>query len=271
MYHDFYHFTQDPFNLTADPDFLYLSRKHSEVLENLLYGIHHRKGFLLVTGEVGTGKTTLCKELLNRLGSAVKTAFIFNANLPEIQLLQAIVDDLGIEAKTRSKLGLLGGIYQFLLRQAMEQRNAVLLLDEAQDLPEPALEQVRLLSNLETQKMKLLQIVLVGQPELEKKLAKPQLRQLRQRIAIRCFLPPLNFEETKAYIQHRLEVAGGKEHVSFAEEAARKIYLYSKGIPRMINLACDRSLLAGFAQQQAAGITEELVNRSIEELEGVPV
>ena len=170
MYHDLYHFTQDPFNLTADPDFLYLSHKHSEVLDHLIYGIHHRKGFLLVTGEVGTGKTTLCKELLNRLGANVKTAFIFNANLPEIQLLQAIVEDFGIEARNRSKLALLDGIYQFLLEQAAGQGNAVLLLDEAQDLSDATLEQVRLLSNLETQKMKLLQIVLVGQPELEKKI-----------------------------------------------------------------------------------------------------
>ena len=270
MYHDFYHFTQDPFNLTADPDFLYLSRKHREVLDHLIYGVQHRKGFLLVTGEVGTGKTTLCKELLNRLGTGVKTAFIFNANLPEIQLLQAIVDDFGINAKNRSKLALLDGIYQFLLEQAASQENAVLLLDEAQDLPDSTLEQIRLLSNLETQKMKLLQIILVGQPELERKLAKPELRQLRQRIAIRSFLLPLNQEELMDYIQHRIRIAGGEQHVRFTDDAAVKIYQHSRGIPRITNLVCDRALLAGFVQHQNE-ITSEIVNRAIEEVEGVTV
>lgn len=270
MYHDFYHFTQDPFNLTADPDFLYLSRKHREVLDHLTYGVQHRKGFLLVTGEVGTGKTTLCKELLNRLGAGVKTAFIFNANLPEIQLLQAIVEDFGIEVKNRSKLALLDGIYQFLLEQSAGQGNAVLLLDEAQDLPDSTLEQIRLLSNLETQKMKLLQIILVGQPELERKLAKPELRQLRQRIAIRSLLLPLNQEELTAYIQHRIRIAGGEQRVHFSDEAAVRIYHHSRGIPRITNLVCDRALLAGFVQRQNE-ITSEIVNRAIEEVEGVTV
>lgn len=270
MYHDFYHFNQDPFNLTADPDFLYLSQKHREVLEHLIYGIQQRKGFLLVTGEVGTGKTTLCKELLNRLRPMTKTAFIFNANLPEQQLLQAIVGDFGIELKNRSKLGLLNGIYRFLLEQADSHGNTVLVLDEAQDLSDSTLEQIRLLSNLETQKMKLLQIVLAGQPELEKKLLQPHLRQLRQRIAIRSFLTPLSREETDLYIQHRIRVAGGEGHVYFTSGASGRVYHYAKGIPRMMNLVCDRSLLAGFVENRRE-ITDELVNHAIEELEGVTV
>ncbi len=270
MYQEFYHFRQLPFNSTADPEFLFLSRKHEEVLHHLLYGVEQRKGFLQVIGEVGTGKTTLCKELLKRLPVSTKTAFIYHSNLSELQLLMAIAQDLGARSGKQNRLALINTMNEFLLEQSVLRSNVVLLIDEAQCLSDASLEQLRLLSNLETQKEKLLQIVFVGQPELDRKLNSVHLRQLRQRIAVRSYLLPLNREETAGYIHHRIKIAGGESCVNFSEEATHRIFQYSQGTPRMINLVCDRVLLAGFVKQ-THHITEELISRAIEELEGVVV
>jgi len=209
VYLQFFGLRENPFSVTADPAFLYLTPHHREALTSLVYGIKERKGFIEITGEIGTGKTTLCRALLRELDSSVKTAFVINPNLPELQILQAILQDFGLTPRQRSsKLALLQQLNAFLLEQLMIGNNTVVILDEAQNLSHRLLESLRLLSNLETDKDKLLQLVLVGQPQLREKLKAPELVQLRQRIAVRFHLPPLGREELLPYLEYRLQVAG---------------------------------------------------------------
>ena len=268
MYLQFYGLTEKPFSVTADPSFLYLSKKHKEAISHMLYGIQERMGFLEITGEIGAGKTTVCKALLNQLDSHTKTAFILNGNLPGGQLLQAIIEDFGIQAKSKNKFTMLSELNKFLLEQLQHSNNAVLIIDEAQNLKPVLLEQIRLLSNLETEKEKLLQIILVGQPELREKLATRELKQLRQRIAIRYHIAPLSMREVGHYILHRLHVAGCNNGEIFQKEAIEDIFKFSGGIPRLVNILCDKSLLAGYTAEKKT-IDSNLVQRCVREIEGV--
>jgi len=267
MYLDFYGLRENPFNVTSDPSFLYLSHTHQEAIDHLLYGINQRKGFVEITGEIGAGKTTVCRALLNKLDQKTKTSLIFNSNLPENQLLEAILEDFGILPERRSKILFLRQLNHFLMEQLSAGNNTVLIIDEAQNLRSSALETIRMLSNLETEKEKLLQIVLVGQPELRNKLNSPKLLQLRQRISVRFHVNALRKDEIEKYIHHRLLVAGDDLKISFTPEAIDEIYRYSKGIPRMINIACDKILLFGFAEEIYL-IERGIVVKSIEEVEG---
>lgn len=268
MYLDFYKLNEKPFSVTADPNFLYFSKKHREAISHMQYGIEERMGFLEITGEIGTGKTTLCKALLNSLDEHTKTAFILNSNLSEIQLLQAIVQDFGIQVKKNNKITMLNELNKFLLEQLKRNNNAVLIIDEAQNLKPSLLEQVRLLSNLETEKEKLLQIILVGQPELRDKLASSELAQLRQRIAVRYHILPLDKTESSGYITHRLTVAGAKDRNFFMQDAIDEIFRFSRGIPRLINIICDKGLLAGFTAEKKT-IDAGIIKKCSREIEGI--
>jgi len=268
MYLDFYNLKEKPFNVTADPNFLYLSKKHKEAISHMQYGIQERMGFLEITGEIGAGKTTVCKALLNQLDQRTKTAFILNGNLSEAQLLQAITEDFGIQVKVKNKITMLNELNKFLLEQLKHGNNAVLIIDEAQNLKLSLMEQVRLLSNLETEKEKLLQIILVGQPELKEKLASAELKQLRQRITIRYHLPSLSRDESEGYVSHRLNVAGCNNGGIFEKGALEEIFRFSGGIPRLINILCDKSLLAGFASNKKT-IDSDIVKKCANEIEGV--
>jgi len=268
MYLKFYGLNEKPFNVTSDPAFFFLSQKHQEALSHLLYGVTQRKGIVVVTGEIGTGKTTLCRFFLNQLGRNVKTALVLNPYFSETQLLEAIVKDFGISVKDKSKLSFVWELNRFLLKESELGNNVVIIIDEAQNLKPNQLEQVRLLSNLETDKDKLLQIVLVGQPELNEKLNLIALRQLQQRITVKYHIRPLERNEIKAYINHRLCVAGARtlNRVKFTDEALRLISDFSSGIPRLINIICDRALLAGFVEENDI-IDSNIIDRCIKELD----
>jgi len=249
MYCQFYGLKERPFNVTSDPAFFFSSRKHEEALSHLLYGVTQRKGIIVITGEIGTGKTTLCRFFLDRLKKNTKTAFILNPYFSEIQLLEAIMKDFGITVKTKTRLSFVWEFNKFLLSEAESGNNVVLIIDEAQNLRARQLEQVRLLSNLETEKNKLMQIVLVGQPELNRRLSLYELRQLQQRIMVRYHITPLDEDEVKNYIRHRLSVAGSVNRIKFTDEALQIVSDFSSGIPRLINIICDRALLAGFVAE----------------------
>jgi general secretion pathway protein A len=253
MYHQYYQLKENPFNVTADPEFFYSSAMHSAAISNLLYGIEQRKGIMVITGEVGTGKTTLCRKLLRTADSQTKFALILNPKCSELQMLQMIIQDLDIKTKAKNKFGLIEALNQFLLHEASLNHNVVVVVDEAQNLTVNQLEQVRLLSNLETEKEKLLQIVLVGQPELHQKLQLPALRQVRQRIAVYFPLEPLERDDIKSYIEHRLNLAvqspSQQQKIYFTEQAIDRIYYFTQGSPRTINMICDRALLAGFVAE----------------------
>lgn len=268
MYEEFYGLKEKPFNLTPDPRFFFLSENHRGAFEHLLYGIKEREGFILITGEVGAGKTTLCRALLNKIESqATDSALILNPMFSGQELLQCILSDFGIQSQANTKKELLDDLNRFLLSRQSANRNSILIIDEAQNLPLPVLEEVRILSNLETEKEKLLQIILMGQVELKEKLSLPRLRQLNQRISIRYHLQPLGREEVPRYIQHRLTVAGSSGDIHFTSGALREIYDYSQGIPRLINLASDRALLAGYAEQSRE-IRRQTVIKGLKSLEG---
>lgn len=267
MYERFFGLREKPFNVTADPAFLFLSRRHKEAFSHLIYGIKERKGFLEITGEIGAGKTTLCKALLNSLDKNIKTALILNPHLSRPQLLKAILQDFGIPFNKYSGASLLSKLNEFLIQQLSSGNNVVLIIDEAQNLKPSLLEQIRLLSNLETEKEKLLQIVLVGQPELREKLKSESLKQLRQRISVRYHILPLDRDEIDRYIKHRLTVAGSANSVEFHREAIEEIYKYSQGIPRLINILCDQALLAAYVRETKS-ISQEIIKNCIGELEG---
>jgi general secretion pathway protein A len=267
MYNEFYSLKESPFNITSDPAFFFPSKRHEEAFNHLCYGISSRKGIIVVTGEIGTGKTTLCRMLLNRVGDKVKTALILNPNFSDIQLLQMIVHDLGMETKEKNKLNLVGAIALFLVEQSSEGNNVVVIIDECQNLNVRQLEQIRLLSNLETEKEKLLQIILVGQPELNEKLQDHKLRQLNQRVSVRYHMLPLDQSEIRQYIEHRLNVAQANKSLKFTDEAIELIYQFSKGTPRVINILCDRALLAGFVKETMT-IDQTIIEECIKELNG---
>lgn len=267
MYLKFFGLTEPPFNITPDPRFLFFTRHHREAYDHLIYGIEHRKGFIELTGEVGSGKTTLCRAVLTGLSRHVKTALILNPGLTETQLLRAILRDFGLTVRSRDRLAYMECLNEFLLGQLKEGCNVAVIIDEAQDLNASVLEQIRLLSNLETDQHKLLQIVLCGQPELKQRLAAPELRQLRQRITVRYHLFPLTEDEMRQYIEHRLKMAGGDGRVVFKPDAVRRVYAYSKGIPRLTNAVCDVALLAGYVAGMR-DIDAACIRRAILQLEG---
>ena len=267
MYLDYYGLTEPPFDITPNPRFLFYSAKHREAFNHLLYGIRERKGFVQLTGEVGAGKTTLCRALLEQLDGHFATALILNPVMSADELIKAIAIEFGLPVSGLDRLDTVAVINQFLLQQVERGQDTVLIIDEAQDLTDELLEQVRLLSNLETDNRKLLQIVLLGQPELRDRLNNPRLRQLRQRITVRYHLLPLKRAEVNQYIQHRLVVSGAKGAPHFTHLALWRVYGYSQGVPRLVNAVCDKALLAGFVQQREQ-IDFRIIGRAVRELEG---
>jgi general secretion pathway protein A len=251
MYKEFFGLRANPFNVNPDPRYLFLTRHTEEALACLTYGIQSRKGFVLLTGEVGTGKTTLINKLLEWLRlQQVATAFIFNSRMNVPQFLDYMMADFGIPCDTKSKSQILQRLYNWLLDRYRAGETAVLIVDEAQNLSEEVLEEIRMLTNLETFTEKLLQIVLVGQPELETKLRQPQLRQLRQRLTLRAKTHPLTLEESKAYVQQRLRIAGSDGRQIFDGAALNALHKYSNGIPRVVNLLCEHCLVSAFVDQK---------------------
>lgn len=274
MYLSFYGLREKPFNPTPDPRFLYFSPAHREAMAQLEYGVRERRGFLLLTGEVGTGKTTLLRALLERLDDDTASAFVFNSTLRFDEILEYVMEDFGISVSGTSQAQRLFALNHFLTDRVRRGLNTVLIIDEAQNLDVSSLEGVRLLSNFETTTEKLLQILLVGQPELKDKLRLPELRQLKQRIGLRCRIQPLTAGETGDYIRHRLDVA--KDPISivaalihselFTRAAVARICEYSQGIPRVVNVLCDHCLLIGYADQMRR-IGPSIVEEAIEYLE----
>src|SRR5207245_3686604 len=256
MYESYYGFTEKPFSLTPDPKYLYRSEAHANAFDLLQYAIRRREGFVIVTGDIGTGKTTLCRALLEQIDRTTFTALVLNPFLSEEDLLKRILQDFGVISREEVKAGRLAGVtkqelidalYDFLLALIPLKAGAVLIIDEAQNLPLKVIEQIRILSNLETDKEKLLQIILVGQLNLGTLLRSPELRQLDQRVSIRYELKPLDEESVAAYVAHRLTIAGGSASVAFLPKALAQVHRLSGGIPRLINLICDRALLAGYS------------------------
>jgi len=248
MYTAFYGLREKPFMLSPDPRYLYLSESHREALAHLLYGIEQGEGFIAITGEVGTGKTTLCRTLLDRLGPSTDVAFLFNPSRSGMELLQMISQELGLDVDGLTRRELHDQLNRLLLARKAEGRRVLLIVDEAQNLSLGTLEQIRLLSNLETSSEKLIQILLLGQPELDSKLDSHRLRQLRQRISVRWMLKPLSSADTYRYVLHRLQVAAGTSRDVFSSTALRRVHRYTKGTPRLINILCDRALLLGYAE-----------------------
>lgn len=250
MYLEFYGFREMPFHITPNPRFLFLSPTHYEALQHLRYGIEERKGFIVVTGEVGCGKTTLCRALLDELDSPdFETALILNPRISETQLLKMILRELGEEPGASSRTDLLGQLNAVLLDRIARNKEIVVIIDEAQNLSFEVMEQLRLLSNLETDEQKLLQIILLGQPELKHKLNEKRLRQFRQRVLVYYDLTPLTLEEVKKYVQHRMSTAGSNGRPSFTPRALRKLHRASKGVPRLVNNLCDKALLSAFIRR----------------------
>ncbi len=269
MYEKFYSLTDKPFSLTPNPRFVFYSQQYREAEGQLLYGINNREGFMLVTGQPGTGKTTLCRDLIEKLDSSkTQSALIFNPFLNGSEMLAALLTEFGISAPSGgTRKDLLDRLNQFLLAQLALGKSCVAIFDEAQHLTSEFLEQIRVLSNLETDQEKLIQIVLVGQPELLDKIRTPQMSQLDQRVSIRCTLNDLDEQETDRYMHHRLNVAGARGQIRFSQRAVSEIYRASHGVPRLINLICDRALLAGYAVQ-TRDIEPEHVRKAVAALRG---
>lgn len=266
MYEKFYGLTDKPFNMTPDSKFFFSSSKHEEALNCLLLAISERNGFVVVTGEIGSGKTTVCRTLINKLDQSTKVALVLNTHLGKKELLTTILEDLDIEYRSTSKTHLLSALNEYLLEQASKDVNVVLIIDEAQNLTPSVIEEVRMLSNLETEREKLIQIILMGQPELRKKLAMPKLAQFRQRVVFHYHLDPLNRKEAGEYIKHRLKKAGNKEADIFEEGAIDEIYKHSKGIPRLINVMCHNALISGLVYETRL-ITSKIALEAIGEAE----
>lgn len=267
MYEKFFGFDEKPFNLTPDPDYFFLSSVHKRALDYLVYGLESGMGFIQITGEIGSGKTTLIKSLLRNLSREVKVAYLIHSKGTFVQVLRMVLEDLEVvEVGQRfSKEVLLSRFRDFLVEQARRGNSVVVIIDEAQNLSTDVLEELRMLSNFETEKSKLLQIVLVGQPELRDLLRRPDLEQLRQRVTVRFHLYPLGEDETRSYIRHRLKVAGSDGSVRFTLGACRLIHRYSGGLPRLINVACDATLLAGFVEERRV-FGEKFVREALAEL-----
>lgn len=256
MYEAFFNLRKKPFELIPDPDFIYLSRSHKKALTYLDYGIRERVGFILLTGEVGSGKTTLIRDLLKKRYERVVLAKVFNTRVNSEQLLAMINDDFGLSVAGKDKVTLIRDLNDFLLEQYAAGNHPMLIIDEAQNLAADLLEEVRMLSNLESSHGKLLQIVLVGQPELRETLAAPELLQLRQRISINCHLKALSLEEMAEYIRHRMTVAGNSDALVFPAGTLELIYQYSRGIPRLVNIICDFLMLSAFAEESTEASLE---------------
>jgi general secretion pathway protein A len=267
MYNKFYGFKEKPFEITPDPKFLYLSENHKEALSTLTYAIRERKGFTVITGEVGTGKTILIQTLLSKLNGNARTAYLFNPRLDSTDFLQYICEDLGLKGEKRSKGECLAQLHHFLMDCYSRNETVVLIIDEAQNLDPVLLEEIRLLSNLETPKSKLLHVILMGQPELDTILNDRQYRQLKQRVSLRYHIHPLKKEETKEYIEQRLRTAGAIRLNYFSPKAIHKIHRYSKGIPRLINVLCDNALLLGYAIDEKV-VGKSMIREVIRDLEG---
>jgi len=248
MYHAHYGLLRPPFEMTPDPAFLYMGEAHREGLATLVYGVRARKGFVLLTGEVGTGKTTLLHALLAQLDRNTLAAFLFNPRLEPLDFFRVLFDELGIEKPCATKAEFLIALNRFLIERLEQDLPTLLIIDEAQNLSAEMLEEVRLLSNLETPSSKLLQIMLVGQPELAEMLARPELRQLRQRIVLRHQLRPFVADETTAYVQERLRLAGHTGNELFKKRALAEVHAVTGGVPRLVNIVCDSALLLGFGR-----------------------
>jgi len=268
MYEKFYGFREKPFEITPDPKYLYLSESHKEALAHLTYAVRERKGFTVVTGEVGTGKTILVQTLLSKLDGNTKTAYLFNPIMGSTDFLHYICQDLGLKSQKKSKGEYLSQLHNFLVACYSRNENVVLIVDEAHKLDPTLLEEVRLLTNLETSKSKLLQVILMGQPELDGILEDSQFRQLKQRVSLRYHLQPLNKEDMEKYIKKRLRIAGTLDLNMFTQKALNKIYTYSKGIPRVINIICDNALLMGYATDQKV-IGSKIIHEVIKNLDGL--
>jgi len=265
MYEKFFSFTEKPFNTTPDSKFFFPSVKHLEALNSLRYAIDERKGFVVITGEIGAGKTTVCRTLLNQLDINTKVGLVTNTHLTKRELLATILDEFEIEYKSGSKQKLLSLLNQYLIKQLAQDMNIVLIIDEAQNLTPSVLEEVRMLSNLETEKEKLIQIILMGQPQLKAKLENPKLEQFKQRIAVYYHLESLSKDETQEYISHRLKLASSNGTLEiFDKTAIDLIYAYSRGVPRLINLVCDSALLSGYVLDTKQ-ITEKIIADVIKE------
>ena len=259
MYKAYFGLSQNPFNLSPDPEFLYRSPQHEEALANLIYGVRSRRGFIALSGEVGTGKTTMLECLRDYLDSQrVEFAFIFNSRLTPDQFFEMMAYDFDLQCDRKSKTSILFALNAMLIQQAERGRTAVLIVDEAHNLEWDVLEEIRLLGNLENRAGKLLQIILAGQPELDRKLDAPNLRQLKQRIVLRCTLNPLTPAESTAYIETRLARSGMQKQRVFSPELLEEIHKRSRGIPRLINLICDNLLVTCFAMEQRAATLEML-------------
>src|SRR5882762_1018636 len=266
MYLSFYGLREAPFAPTPDPKFLFQSPRHREALAQLIYGVRERKGFIVLTGEIGTGKTTLLRTLLERLDASTPVAYVHNSALDIEGLLEYILQDWGVKSEAQTHAQRLFELNEFLIDQHKKGGSPVLVIDEAQNLSVETLEAVRLLSNFETTSQKLMQILLVGQPELRTKLNSPELRQLKQRVGLRCHIGPLSPEETRLYIRHRLRIAGASDSGIFTDAAIQQITDYSQGIPRVVNIVCDHCLLSGFADSKRR-IDAAVVDEAIEYLE----
>jgi general secretion pathway protein A len=272
MYRAFYGLLRRPFEMTPDPAFLYLGETHREGLATLVYGVKARKGFVLLTGEVGTGKTTLLHALLSQLDANTSSAFVFNPRLEPLDFFRVVFEELGIEEACRTKAEYLLALNRFLIGRLERDLPTLLIVDEAQNLSAEMLEEVRLLSNLETPTSKLIQIMLVGQPELKEKLAEPALRQLRQRIVLRHHLRPFNESELADYVEERLRLAGYTGKGIFRRAALRELHRVTGGIPRLVNIVCDGALLLGYARDRLELGAEEIreVARDLELAEAEP-
>lgn len=267
MYTAFYDLSEKPFSLTPDPRYLFLASSHREALAHVLYGIDQGEGFIAVTGEVGTGKTTLCRALLHRLSPGTEVAYIFNPAQTGDELLRAIHAEFGLPTAGCTHHELNDQLNQFLLRMKRADRPVLLIIDEAQNLSRDTLEEVRLLSNLETSTSKLIQILLFGQPELDDMLDSKEMRQLRQRIGVRWGLGPMTATETREYVRHRLRIAHGCDRDLFSERALREVHRRTRGVPRLVNLLCDRALLAGYATSSLS-IESATVSQAAREILG---